>query len=177
MLYQFLIFSLYSTGTIGVEARTRAASFFHTGNAPTWCGSDSGSGSGPLSVGLNREKIQKLIFSPVYPRPKDSSQSQNRICIIFSCLNSTNIMRLRFWLQIKTLYFCLNSEKNQQFDIRFWFCHYIGQRIGVGARAKTGAASTWCGSNSDCCCDSGSSSDTYPFGLYSEKNPTFYINL
>jgi hypothetical protein len=73
---------------------------------------------------------------------KNRGRSQNQSLVIFSCLNHTNKMRLRFWLQLRPLHFGLYNEeiKNvRQFLTFSLYC--LGLRIGSKPKPEPAADS------------------------------------
>jgi hypothetical protein len=125
ILYKSLIFlKLYRPMDRGwTEAQTRAASFFHVGTAPTWCGSGSGSNSDayPLAYTVKKSKVwyKFLIFSLYKSKDRSWRQSQNGAA---SCWRGSNI---KIWCgsvlaPVRPLYFGLYSEKIKDWN-HFYF--------------------------------------------------------
>jgi hypothetical protein len=119
LLYQFVIFSLYTVDQrmgVGAGARTEAVLFCKVRTPSTWCGFASGSDLDlfPLAHIVKNPKIDKhfIIFSIYRPKDRGRSRSQNRSCIIFSCQNRTNMMRLLFWLIVHDCETCRTKFEN-----------------------------------------------------------------
>jgi hypothetical protein len=123
---------------------------------PTWCGSDYGSSTPIFWPILYWKQIYIFFIFFHYIGPKNTSQSQNRTCIIFYEGTASTLCSSDSGSEPLSLAYMV---KNQKCSINFWFFHYryIGQRTGVGVVARLGAgkfvvgtARTWCGSKSGC---------------------------
>jgi hypothetical protein len=83
----------------------------------------------PLYYGLytvikSKTWYQFPIFYTILYVPKDRGRSQNRSQIIFPYRNRTNMMQLRCWLRLRSLYIGLYSDKIKNLISISDFLHY-----------------------------------------------------
>jgi hypothetical protein len=67
---------------------------------------------------------------------KNRGQSQNRSCIIFPCLNCTNITWIQFFLRLRPLYFAYTMKKKNINNVLIFSLYCLGLRIGSKPERK-----------------------------------------